>query len=330
FVSSMPEPFLPLLKAIPEGRWRLYAYLSRCGPAATELAQSHLPLAFALAHADVFHSVSRPLRSVRALIHRKRRDILAWLGFPGSTSAVRLLERLDPASLTVQRLLEFRHLLNVGNKQDLKLLRHAPRIHGELIDCFGSFRAALTPQLVRDMSNRATAQVVLHQLARLMFAQCGLDRPLSPVHSAGQLKSLLARTEREWRHLDLRRLLPEGFPPPPVVPGPESGIKPIRALSELITEAEMQRNCCVNYAHRILAGDYYIYRVTSPVRATLSLLRASDGVWQIGQLLAACNQPLSLAVRTEILFPLLNQLANEGPAESLPQWTEAAPPTPPF
>jgi hypothetical protein len=314
FVSLIPPRILPLLTLFHEGRWQLYSFLARCGDEARELAESHLPLAYALAHAKAFHPVARPLRSARSLVKKKRRDILAWLGFPNTASTVRLLGRLDPSSMSVQRLLRLRWILNGNDERVTRLLRHVPRIHAEHIDSLAFLRDTLTPRLMAEMSDRGTAAMALGWLNRLSRAVRELEEPLPPVSDMEHLENLIERKERELCNHALCQHLPNEFPSPPVLPQENAGIEPIQTLPELIAEGESQHNCCVNYALRVLKGTYYLYRVLRPVRATFSLRLLKNGAWVPDQLLEARNQPVSPLVRQHVLeglFPETTESMSE-------------------
>jgi hypothetical protein len=48
-----------------------------------------------------------------------------------------------------------------------------------------------------------------------------------------------------------------------------------------------------SYAPRVREGRVFIYRVLQPERATLSLIRTDTGRWEIGELKASRNRPVS-------------------------------------
>lgn len=339
FVATIPTPFLSSLRAVPEGAWQLSAFLARCGSAAPELAESHLPLAFALAHAERFRPVTRPLRSARRLLAAKRTAICAWLGFPGEPSAVRLLGRVPSESLTVRRLWHLRRLLFENDPETMTLLRHAPTLRGEVLDAFTAFRPALTPGLVRDLADSGTAMAVRYMLGRLSPMLSELGRSLLPIRDVAGLRRLLEQTERDWHRHNLRRSLPEALPPPPLAPPPGSGIQALTTLSDLLDEGEAQRNCCAAYAARMVAGTDYVYRVTAPVRATLSITRGSDGSWGPGDLRLAWNRPVTAEI-WESVFRVLLDAAGRGSADGPEDWPADEPrewltngpddPAPPF
>jgi len=54
------------------------------------------------------------------------------------------------------------------------------------------------------------------------------------------------------------------------------------------------------YAERIRKRTTFIYRVTYPERATLSIVRGNDGDWQIGELKYKSNKPVSALTRRAV------------------------------
>ena len=84
--------------------------------------------------------------------------------------------------------------------------------------------------------------------------------------------------------MERRRIRQEedrAFPAPPFPGSPT--IVPIRSVPELVREGEEQENCVAGYAHAVLQGRCFLYRVLAPERATLSLV--NDGQqWRLGEL----------------------------------------------
>jgi hypothetical protein len=312
FLATLPQRYQALLQGLHEGHWRMYRFLARCGPAAVELAQSNLPLAFALAHADRLNPVTKPLRAARTLLTGRRRCTAGWLGFPASDAACAVLAKLTPDALSAQFLLYLRYTLNGGDDRQLQLLQHVPRITLPVADCLQGFGSNVTPVLLRELALGRDSRPILMRISRLNAMLLELERPLPILRSAAHVLRLFTETRREWQGHSLRGLLPEALPPPPVSPGPDSGIEPIKTLSELISEGESQRNCCADYVVNVLKGTHYLYRVVTPVRATLSMRRTSADTWTVDQLLAAGNQPLAADTRLAILGRLNPGSAGQG------------------
>jgi len=76
-------------------------------------------------------------------------------------------------------------------------------------------------------------------------------------------------------------------------------IQPVRDTAELVHEGKVQKNCVASYEEQILYGEYFVYRVIKPQRATLGLILDSSKKWtpKIDQLLLKCNRPVSYATR---------------------------------
>jgi Arc/MetJ-type ribon-helix-helix transcriptional regulator len=152
------------------------------------------------------------------------------------------------------------------------------------------------------------APQVVHWLREILNLHGQVDRtnPLHGFRSVEQVRSkqqelveehirFLQRQEEER----ISRLLAEEELPAPPVPG-TSDIIPLVRASELREEGRAQHHCVGDYARSVGRGERYVYRVLSPERATLSIVRGADGCWQIEQLYRACNQSVSEATRAAI------------------------------
>ena len=62
---------------------------------------------------------------------------------------------------------------------------------------------------------------------------------------------------------------------------------------------KIRDNCVSGYLNQVLNGHVYIYKVWSPERATLSLVRSHAG-WKLGELSGICNQSVSESTRHEV------------------------------
>jgi hypothetical protein len=167
-----------------------------------------------------------------------------------------------------------------------KLLRHLPRIDHQVFRCMAAAKQAVTVPFLTDVladerSPREGVRRTLYDTLRMLRL---FDRPSPRLTSLEQLENLHDHLSRELDpRLYTRDSAPIEFPPPPFLPAADSGIEPIRTLGELYDEGREQHNCCLSYAGEIAEGWYYIYRVTSPVRATLGIARGPSG-WQPAQL----------------------------------------------
>ena len=95
----------------------------------------------------------------------------------------------------------------------------------------------------------------------------------------------VARAKRSAAPPDPRQ--PPPFPPPPL-PGTDH-IVPITSSAELVAEGQIQGNCVATYEGLIRQRTTYVYRVLSPERATLSVVRSHDGCWRRSELRVRLN-----------------------------------------
>ena len=134
--ATIPENIRNVVSKFPEKRqWHLLSFLARCGSAALDLTLSNPALAYMLASNWVFHqpAVKRPLRSARSLLapHKKQRDILAWLHFPGTEAARRILAKIVHQALDISRLLYLRQAMD--DADICKALSHLPRLNAGVL-----------------------------------------------------------------------------------------------------------------------------------------------------------------------------------------------------
>lgn len=303
FMASVPEPIRMLLGAYRQRHWHMLSFFARC-PGAEDLARSNPALAFALANSWVFRKcpVRQPMRSARALVRKPQVEILDWLDFPATKSAVRLLRRLVPESVSVEALLYLR--AGMSDPESHRLLRHLPRINRGAIFLATrhDLRPFVTPQLLREMADLANLEPgsgavgvdveFAHAAHRILAEFMALDPELRPAHprrifSFLQLGEI---SENMHRHEMARSNRP--FPPPPL-PETET-IRAIRSTLELSREGLEMHHCIGTYAEDVLAGRAYVYRLLAPERATL-LVEKRGRHWGLGDIRKAAN----LRVREE-------------------------------
>jgi hypothetical protein len=284
--------------------WHLLALTARC-PGADDLLESSPTIAWCLASNWIFHRprVQRPLRSARALVRKRQREIIAWLGFPGTEASVRILRRIHPSILDVRRLLNLRTTL-LQDTQAAQRLAHTPILNAGILDLVAHPRLApyATPQLLAEMTTHPEEQAAsptaraLHAILKLRRA-LGVTTRLPTFRTRQDALDHVSALARQLRLLRARHLLDMTFPRPPV-PGTE-GIRPLLAPREVLEEAHAQRNCAGGLISDISNGLIFLYSVTAPERATLSLVRRR-GTWALGSLLASCNRDVSSATRRHV------------------------------
>lgn len=310
FFDQIPVSIRTELMYYSTRKWHVMNLMARC-PGAFDLHFSNPALCYALASNWVFHTpgVKQPMRAARSLIRKKQKEALRWLGFPASESARRILRKIDSKALSVESLLYLRQTLTDPGKA--KILAHLPRINtGALRLINDVYRyPLLSPRLIeeaaidREQDEEPYAFLMLQDALRMNRRQGGGFCPerFSSMARLRECHDELSAIMQDQMESDSVQL-PEQFPNPPLVGTAE--IQPITTLTDLVHEGRTMHHCVASYAQDVVSGMQYIYRVTAPVRATLSL-RSKNGNWLPGQIYLACNERVPAAVKKEILGVLM-------------------------
>jgi len=186
----------------------------------------------------------------------------------------------------------------VADPEVARALSHLPIIPLGVIELVSSpaLFQCCRPSLLSEVAEAASSldrSSVAHLLREVLQMRSALDpeRGVSLL-SVKQLHAIhdeLLGDYLKWLEMRARA---GKFPPAPV-PGIPGIIEPVLSAKELIREGRSQSNCVGAYVDRVRGGKVFIYRVTTPERATLSLVNSTDGRWEIGQLLASHNRAVS-------------------------------------
>lgn len=226
----------------------------------------------------------------------KQAKLCEWLGLPATNSNAKILRKLKPVSCCPESVAGLCRLLASG--RHAKLLRHLPALNAAAILFLAEPRC----------DHLVTRQRVI-QLLEFRFppGDANETHPLWKLvrlaEQTRQLKPLVRALATEFTDLEeldgvldqssgLRRTWfrkRKPFPPPPIAM--RDGIEPITSYEVLLEETLEQGNCALNLYPQIRRGELYVYRITQPVRATLSLRRARPIGWKIDQLECSHNRP---------------------------------------
>lgn len=270
------------------GHLRRFARL----PGAADLLLANPALALALAYWPSFRlqpltgvptptpddraGCARPTDSGRALIAAKlrapQREVLAWLGFPGSDSVRRFLSGLAPECIDLERLLALRDCLRVPER--FAKLRHTrPGTLHEL-------RLLLEPRVL-DRFSIGLLQQLQHSAAATPpgdwthAAQLLLRRD-----SHGAPREFATRAAlTAWAAQQMgARLLPT--PPPD-----HAAAQRISSAAGLVAEGRAMQHCLGNANYQCLLddGSALFYRVLKPVRATL-MYQSQGALWVLAEI----------------------------------------------
>lgn len=348
-IERVPGPIRGAIAPFRTGQWRLLV-LAWASTAMADLIRSNPALAWALAHWERFQGATGEAGADPALplLSARQRDIAAWLGFPRTESAVRLLRKIPPQDCAREPILALRRLIARGPVAEV--LRHLPELPAALL------LAAAAPKLGSRLGPRCLAQIAeaisQERASAAVPAEgaegaedhhlegTGCGRLANPADESDSITTVLEDTVRlahaagkKWlpdlipslgalRRLhdalvseaDFRSMVTRNydFPPPPVPP--VEGIEPLATPRMLWQEGRDQHHCLVVHSREVAGGDYYGYRVTRCGRATVGIRRKRDGSWRIAEVRAAHNARPPLALRNFVKM----WLEQNGPVPALP------------
>ena len=306
FREEIPPRFAEAVERFQSHQWAVLK-LMREEKVFRDLMASNPVLGYCLANNGEFRGTSAKIAERLAIPHGhgKQKEILAWLGFPGTPAMVKLLRRIMPEAASPFMMRCLRNAL-ARDAGVAKVLAHQP--------CVGTGVLALTcnPRMaglvshallseVASMENEVTDSPAAERLdhALVLLAEMRDARAITPFRSVGEIEAFHDEVAEEYeahkerlaaarRERIERRYM---FPDPPI-PGTES-IEPIVSSVELKKEGKEQRHCAGSYEKSVRSGRRYFYRVLSPERATLAIYPASDGCWRRGEIRRKANQPVS-------------------------------------
>lgn len=303
FLAGIPEGVVDVVARFPARHWELLVFVAQCGAGALDLLDANPALGFMVGNTRAFRRTpgTEPMVAARLLLMsgRSQREILTWLGFPGTETVRRIVRKIEHRALTFPLLRALRR--QIGDATCQQRLVHLPRITKTVLILAGDGTLhLLSPALLRRLAERE-------------------------VRGASALPRLLADTNRMWRQVH------EGQSPPPFaslarlrlehdrlattvnwaevqgsredvarspLPGNES-ILPLDTLALLVEEGQAQRNCVASYAARVRRGECFIYRVLTPTRATLSVVKRA-GRWRIDALEGPANARVPAKTRAAV------------------------------
>ena len=296
FIAGIPAPVRDVVARFPARHWHLLSMVARCD-STLQLLQETPGLGFAMASCWVFsHAQSgQAMRWIRRMAPRRRRDIVAVLGFPKSEAAVRVLAKLKPDSCSVSNILLVRYLLEVPDSR--KILAHAPLIDNTLLTLmsFAPLQAAVSPRFVSQVALGRDFATCREMLPGMLFDYLRMLKILriKDVKRFHNVESLVVAHDK-LSQLVLEKAQSERkdikFPEPPVCGC--DGISPILNVADLCEEAREQRNCVASLAWDVTDRSLFVYRMHKPERATVAL-RQDSGVWTLSEVAAAGNRPVS-------------------------------------
>lgn len=296
--KCIPENIRHQLKRYPEMGFSLLYHINHYQAAYDLFISSPTLLWFFLRTAK---SEKWTENKVISLLNGKRTNILAACGLPASNAALKLMNNFDFDVFCIKKFWKIKEAYELGYYAKLN---HHKKIDFTLFSVLIRFPELIGSSLMNHYSTntwKANVDLLLQDI-KLISAQ--LDEQELGTIRLRQCKNLYEANllhDRLIIKLNKRSIdyLPENnFSLPPFL-GTEH-IIPITGSKELAIEGLTQHHCVRSYENKILDGNYYVYRILQPERATLGIRLNKKMPPTINQLFLSWNKPVSRKTRTSI------------------------------
>ncbi len=267
-------------------------------PAALDLLDHNRNLASLLARHWEFPSVGGVnWEGVRQQLRRRRRDIMGWLGFTPSDAMVNALEcRFLTWCHAEFNTAKLHRGLELLLSSDGHLIQHFSRKCIVPIDEIDEVFGAQTQRWLNLRKFRNAGTV----LANFIFT-------INTLINIGaiDIEGAQSLASRGRMSLCTENILP--FLKPHALPvGPTScaaGVKQLNSIDQIIGEGKIMNHCVgtFSYLSTAAAGRYMIYRITSPIRATMALWKSTDLTLSLREIRGPSNRPIPVQHIREIV-----------------------------
>lgn len=302
FRFAMPKPVAASTEKFRNRQWGILRLMQK-EKAVLEMAQINPALCFALANARPFRGRWISPEMLAKIAHERQRDIAGWLGFPGTEAVAKILAKIPPESASVEILAPLRRVLKKPSV--LKILTHQPILNAGVLSILlvDGLVDAVAPSLLSEIAETPAEKYRASYVDMLvdtlsMLRRVKPDAGIPKIQSLARLRSMHDEVSSEYLRSLPHQTAAESLPAPPL--RGTKFIRPILTYDELVQEARSQDNCVATYAARIRKRTTFIYRVTHPERATLSIVRGHDGDWRIGELECRDNTKVSPTTRLAV------------------------------
>ena len=247
----------------------------------------------------------------------KQTEILKAINLPATKSALKLLQKIKSRQYAQREYELIRQLLTL----EFERLNHQNSIQITLIELILHFPQLLNSKLLNQLNGKAIkllrefVQDTEHMARRIGLDTEVVNQQLYRCKNLIQLERLHDKLVEQFnqkmaeltgRERETAELLLQPFPIPPLL-GNEN-IVPISSKKALIEEGKKQRHCVAVYDEDIIRGQYYVYQVLAPERATLGITikKKRDNSQQsqitIEQLKGYHNKTVSQATKEAVLL----------------------------
>ena len=292
FRFSLPKAVAHVTEPFRTHQWPLLVFLAH-DEGALDLASNNPALAFFLA---------QRLRSDRNLIQSlgcgqmRQRELLDVLKLPSSSNAVKLFRKISPSSLNGDNWQSIIDLLKTELDSRKPRLNHLPAINSGVVEILLDESASdaalpsLLMEVAKDRSENYRGRIV-HLITSTLRMQdeMRVRKKCARFGSVERLRTVHDEVSEHYRRrahqlTEASQHESDHFRNPPI-PGIAGKIEPVTSAAQLVDEGEAQGNCVASYASKVRDGNIFIYRILSPERSTLSIVRSSPfSSWKIGEL----------------------------------------------
>jgi hypothetical protein len=285
--GKIPDQVLRTIQKYPRCLWRDLLEVSQLHPDYFLQWSQHCPalIASMAAHEAERHT-DRDLDRIHAF-YRGRNERLKVLNLPATREVYRILAKVPIEDCHPQQL-EQLHAA-VKDKAHRRLLRHLDTITTETLDTLQLPIEYLDANLLKlrindltpplDLSVAALVEEIAH------YRQVTRAFPYWPFRGQKvSLRKLVQTKESLELRLALgedckRKLLPK--PPLSSIKSSKVDIQALTSVRALWREGDAMGNCVMTYAKTILSGTHYAYKMLSPERATILLVKREEDWYPI-------------------------------------------------
>jgi len=304
--QSIPEAVREKLTRYPEMGFTLLYHVSRY-QSAYELFTSHPNLLWILLSCAKKESWQED--QVVQLLDGKRTEILKACGLLGTKAAVKMLNNLSFEQYDIEKFGKIQEGIGLSEYANLN---HHQSLEFDLFCMLIRFPVLIGTPLMLNYNNKSwtlKAEDILKDInlmAIRLDQKEGVRKRLKQCGSVQEVKNLHDRLVIVLNKKSISDLPRNNFPTPPIL-GTEI-IIPITGSRGLAIEGTRQHHCVRGYEQKIVDGNYYVYKVIVPERATLGLKLHKNSAPTVDQLTMTCNGAVSKETRSYVEQWLLKSM----------------------
>jgi hypothetical protein len=209
--TEIPAELASAVEKFGDGQWPMLVLLREC-PDALDLARNSPALFYCLSNSNEFRGTAPGAAAIQALFRRgqRQREVLEWLGFPGTESLARMLRKIPAETANASVLRSLRNI-TLTSPDITHMLTHVPRIAEGILSLviYQPLHRFLTPKLLAAVATAEDEQADAPTAARLeqilaIASEVALSQPLKAFESREQVQSFLELAIAE-RDVEMRR-----------------------------------------------------------------------------------------------------------------------------